>query len=320
MHQSIRNLMTTCATKPLRLRSLIIALAIAVMSAPAIADDALETKRAGEGATTLILVHGFGMTNEVWTEFMERNTTEFTMIAPTLRGFGGTPAPSAAPAIDGSTPLIDAAVADVAAIAKENAGDALIVVGQGSLGGFIAARVGIDHPDIVTGVVAVDAYLPAMPIGSSVIEGADRLEAVQQFGGVLEQVSNSQWISFREGIQNAEEMISDPARVAEIEAMMSDAPRDVLQTYLLEMMVTDLRDDMGRLKAPLLCIFAWPGSMTSEMAETKKLCMTMLGRSTKAQIVTAVGSRQLIMFDRAEGFDNSIKTFAEGGTVDVVMQ
>src|SRR5262245_21984732 len=46
----------------------------------------------GTGPRHMILIPGLGFSGDVFDEFMARRTTEYTMHAVTLAGFGGTPA------------------------------------------------------------------------------------------------------------------------------------------------------------------------------------------------------------------------------------
>ncbi len=103
---------------------------------------------AGSGPP-LMLLHGLGTSSETWGPTIKALVDRFTVFAPDLAGHGRS---SGAPLRGSVEPLVKALDDLCAAQGLE----AAAVVGH-SLGGLVAIRFALDHPDRVTHLVLVDA-------------------------------------------------------------------------------------------------------------------------------------------------------------------
>ncbi|MFI5706420.1 alpha/beta fold hydrolase [Kribbella sp. NPDC051620] len=113
----------------------------------------------GEGALTLVLLHGLGSDSNDWSWVVPELAARYRVVALDLPGHGHSTAGR-------SHTLADAASA-VLALAEHLGCDRFVPVGH-SLGGAVAARLAVQHPDRVQAVVEVDpAYaLPAVVVGA----------------------------------------------------------------------------------------------------------------------------------------------------------
>jgi pimeloyl-ACP methyl ester carboxylesterase len=104
-----------------------------------------------EGAgPVLLLVHGFGDNLWTWDGWTKELTSRYRIIRVDLPGHGLTGAPT-------GTRIDVAADADlIAALAKKLALPKFVVAGN-SLGGAVAWQVAVRHPDILKGLILVDA-------------------------------------------------------------------------------------------------------------------------------------------------------------------
>ena len=132
---------------------------------------------AGSGPS-LILLHGLGTSSETWGATIKALADRFTVLAPDLAGHGRS---SGAPLRGSIEPLVKALDDLCAALGLETAA----VVGH-SLGGLVAIRFALSHPDRVTHLVLVDAggigeeiawllRLAAIPLLGKLVFGPSRL-------------------------------------------------------------------------------------------------------------------------------------------------
>lgn len=101
--------------------------------------------------TTLVLLHAFPLASEQWSADAEALASRgLRVIAPSTRGFGGTPA--AAP---GSL-SIESMADDVAAILDARGIDEPVVLGGLSMGGYVTLAFARRHPERLRGLILAD--------------------------------------------------------------------------------------------------------------------------------------------------------------------
>jgi pimeloyl-ACP methyl ester carboxylesterase len=108
---------------------------------------------AGKGEP-VVLLHGFAQTSHMWRPLMAKLATTHTVIAPDLRGFGG----SAAPA-DGYT---KAAMARNVHALLEKLGHRRIRLAGHDIGLMVAYAYAAQYPSEVDRVALLDAFLPGV--------------------------------------------------------------------------------------------------------------------------------------------------------------
>ena len=133
--------------------------------------------KAGSGPT-LMLLHGLGTSSETWVPTIRALVDRFTVYAPDLLGHGQS---SGAPLRGSVEPLVKA----LNEFCAEQRIETAAVVGH-SLGGLVAVRFALDHPDRVSHLVLVDAggigeemswllRLAAIPLLGKLVFGPSRL-------------------------------------------------------------------------------------------------------------------------------------------------
>ncbi|MFI9815091.1 alpha/beta fold hydrolase [Saccharothrix variisporea] len=115
----------------------------------------LNVAKAGTG-TPVVLLHGFPQTHLMWRHVAADLAADHTVIAPDLRGYGD----SDKPADTGRTYAKRTMAADVVKVAQAFGYDRFAVVGH-DRGALVAVRTGLDHPDRVTHLAALDV-LPTL--------------------------------------------------------------------------------------------------------------------------------------------------------------
>lgn len=103
----------------------------------------------GSGERTLLLIHGWACSLRYWDELVARLPGGYRAVAVDLRGCGDSPKPSQGYAYTDY-------VADFAALIERLQLPPLAVVGH-SMGGSIALRLALDHPQLLRALVIVDS-------------------------------------------------------------------------------------------------------------------------------------------------------------------
>lgn len=101
----------------------------------------------------LLLLHGFPQTHHCWRKVLPRLAGSFTVVAPDLRGYGDTVAPSGGPKGEGYSKREMAA--ELIALMKQLGFERFPVVGH-DRGGRVAYRMALDHPTQVERLVVLN--------------------------------------------------------------------------------------------------------------------------------------------------------------------
>jgi pimeloyl-ACP methyl ester carboxylesterase len=108
---------------------------------------------AGSG-DPIVLLHGFAETSHMWRPLIEKLSGKYTVIAPDLRGFGQSGAPS-----DGYTKA--AMAQDIRALVKSLGHGRIRLVGH-DIGLMVAYAYAAQYPDEIERLVLMEAFLPGI--------------------------------------------------------------------------------------------------------------------------------------------------------------
>jgi pimeloyl-ACP methyl ester carboxylesterase len=116
-----------------------------------------EASPAGGGGTPLVLVHGLGARGEDWSAMIPALAAKgFHVYVPDLLGYGRSPKPD----VDYSISLQEQTVANF----MQSVHVARADVGGWSMGGWVAMKLALDHPEMVDRLIVYDSaglYFPA---------------------------------------------------------------------------------------------------------------------------------------------------------------
>jgi pimeloyl-ACP methyl ester carboxylesterase len=108
----------------------------------------------------IVLLHGYAQTSHMWLPLIARLADKHTVIAPDLRGFGGSSAPE-----DGYTKA--AMAQDIHALVKSLKYERIRLVGH-DIGLMVAYAYAAQYPDEVDRLVLMEAFLPGVGDWNSV--------------------------------------------------------------------------------------------------------------------------------------------------------
>lgn len=109
--------------------------------------------RHGGSGPPLLLLHGYPETHMMWAKVAEALADSFTIVAPDLRGYGGSTKPPSAK--DSETSSKRAMARDAVNLMAHFGFDRFAVAGH-DRGGRVAYRIALDHPQVVTRVSILD--------------------------------------------------------------------------------------------------------------------------------------------------------------------
>jgi haloacetate dehalogenase len=134
-----------------------------------VGDVTLRVRYAGSGPAVLLL-HGHPRTHTTWWQVAPALTDRFTVICPDLRGYGRSTSPRTV--ADHATFSKRAMAADMMTLAQVLGHDRFAAVGH-DRGAYVAHRLAMDYPDLVSRLVVLDA----VPIGDALARADARFAA-----------------------------------------------------------------------------------------------------------------------------------------------
>ena len=279
--------------------------------------------RRGSGSRDVVLIAGWGYGADVFEGFMRSNQQRYRMVAVTLPGFAGTPAPPMPPAGTSYgertwTAAAERALAELIVVERL---DHPIIVGHFNVGAQIALRVALDHPDHVGGVVVVGGTLHApfpsrrdstgrTPVTPEErVAGVDRFWAPRWFKFVTEE-------TWRRGNYQAEHYSVDRARgLARVEEA-DRVPLPVLIQYVCEYFASDLSQELSKLRVPVTALV--PGFRPEVLADSALAMGAQAFAASwrpaaghpRVNVVTVSGSGVFVMDDRPEELHRAVAELA----------
>lgn len=249
----------------------------------------------------VILIPGLASSSAVWDATAERLKAGHRVHRIQVAGFAGAPAAgnTAGPVV---APLAEALAAYIAA----NRLHAPAIIGH-SLGGETALMLAARHPEAVGRVMVVDA-LPfySLLINPAATPETIRPQADEMRDGLLAQ--NDEQAAAGAAATVARLIRTESARAAAI-AWTRASDRSVVARAMHELLTTDLRPELGRIRAPLTVLYAYdplygvPGQMIDG------IFTSAYANAPRATLRRIDGSFHFIMIDQPAAFAAAVDAF-----------
>jgi pimeloyl-ACP methyl ester carboxylesterase len=292
-----------------QVRTLFISVLALTFATSALGVDAItHVEQRGTGAIPMVLIPGSPSDWRVWDTFMDRNSDRYTMYALTLAGFSGT---EPLPEPDGSSPTqwMDAGVEAITHFIEERKLKDVVVVGH-SLGGHLALRLAIEHPDAAAKIIDVDG-VPVANLGQGLAPEERAAFVSIAIEPQLKQLSEQQATAMLEGSAHA--MVTDPSRGDELAAMFNLTDYKVAIEYLLEGVRSDVSGQLKEITTPTLIIAAI-GQAGADQAPRDELRALWEQWTTDADAIEVVqfdDSMHFVMDDQPKKLDKAIAAFLD---------
>ena len=278
----------------LAVRSLLLVCALATTATAAAAPAPFSVEVRGHGPP-VVLIPGLSCGGDVWRATVDKYAATHELHVLTLAGFAGQPP------IDG--PLLEPVRRALADYIRAHKLARPVIVGH-SLGGVLALWLAATEPDLVGGVVVVDAvpFLPAlMQPGATVDRARPQAEAMRT---MLSALSPAQFAA--QNRQSLAAMITRPADVDAVAARSTRSDPKAVAQAMYDVMTTDLRPLLAKVRAPALIFVAAAGQDAAKVRAAYEAQYAPLAGHTT---VVAAKARHFIMLDDAPLFYRALDRF-----------
>ena len=265
----------------------------------------LKVERHGNHGQPVILIPGLEGGPWVWERTIRALQKDHVVYAVTLAGFDGVPPPA------GGGNLFDQADASLKQLIERRKIDKPVLVGH-SLGGTLALRFAGEHPQMISGVVAVDG-LPVFPGMERM--GVDQRKAMaariqQQVAALSPGQFAAQSLAYMQNVG-----VIDPQLAARYAPMNARSDIKASAQYMAEDMAADYRPLLKNANVPILEIspynapdFSQPPKAMSEAQKTAYY-EGLLAEAPQAKVVSISPSRHFVMLDQPTEFQQTLDGF-----------
>ncbi|MEG1452827.1 alpha/beta fold hydrolase [Brevundimonas sp.] len=260
-----------------------------------------------EGLPDLVLIPGLSSSPEIWQPTVDALKGRYRIHRIHVSGFAGSPAGDNAQ--NGQTPMpVAAPVAEeIARYIREQNLNKPAVIGH-SMGGTIGMMLSARHPDLVGKLMVVDM----VPFAGAMFGGTDA--TVAAVTPVADQIWTTQAKLPRAAYvmaatQTINGMINTQSRREEALQHMRDSDQGVSAAAFRELIVTDLRPELGQITAPTTVLYVKfnDARMTNEV--TDAIYAASFANKPGVTLKRIDDSAHFIMFDQPQRFAIEIDTF-----------
>jgi N-formylmaleamate deformylase len=256
-------------------------------------------KVSGHGSP-VIFIPGYTCGGAVWDATVAKFSASNECHVLTIRGFGGE-APSEKPF------HLDAVKDGIKTYILQQKLDRVILVGH-SMGGVLAMWVASEMQDHLAGIVIVDAVPFVSALGDSTAKekGFDSTAAAQ-----FEAMTASQPHDMRMkyGVMAAKHYCLDSTFHETIGTWGATSDPHTSATLLMDMAGMDLRDEMAKIRVPVLSLVAWEPGYGMPQETVRSMWAKQYALTPQLTMHVAPSSRHFIMYDAPDWFYSELNTF-----------
>ncbi|MCL8300384.1 alpha/beta fold hydrolase [Pseudomonas mosselii] len=258
----------------------------------------------GEGRD-VILIPGLASSREVWADLATRLRQDHRLHLVQLAGFAGSPA------VTDSEGKVLAPVAEaIADYIRTQHIEAPVIIGH-SLGGEVALMLGARHPDQVGRLMIVDA----LPFYTLLIDPLATSETATVQAAAMRSSLLAASPEQSEAMQKA-----SIARLAKTEAVRPglvsagiSSDRKTVADAVYELMITDLRPELGRISAPVEVVYAYDAFYGVPASSVDATFRRAYASTPDIHFTRIDESFHFVMLDQPERFASAVAAFLEPG-------
>lgn len=276
--------------------SLIIAIAIISQMLSA-QSSAFKVEVIGQGEP-ILLIPGYSCSGDVWNETVSHLKEKYELHVFTLAGFAGVKP------IDSDAILQDERDAIISYVKEINLKKPMLI--GHSLGGFMILWLQSQEPDLFGKSVIVDA----VPFISAITDSKVTAQSIKdnpQFdkSAVIANFKNMPNEGYIDQMTaSMRYQVRDSIRAKQIAEWSFESDRKTLGSTIVEMSTTDLRQDIAKIKAPILILASTFGTAENSIRIYKEQYANLPNKTIKV-----ADSMHFIMYDQPEWFYNELDQF-----------
>lgn len=249
----------------------------------------------------VILIPGLASSREVWADLASTLRMSHRIHLVELAGFASTPA-IANPEGKVIAPAVDA----IADYIQTQHLKAPVVIGH-SLGGEIALILGARHPDQVGRLMIVDA----LPFYTLMIDPAATTETAARQATAMRD-----WLLGQSPEQIKEFQKTSITRLVKTKAVRPalvtagiNSDRKTVADAVYELMTTDLRPELARIKAPIEIVYAYDALFGVPAASVDAMYRQSYSSAPDVHFTRIDDSFHFVMLDQPERFSSAVASF-----------
>lgn len=259
--------------------------------------SSFEVKVIGKGQPVL-LIPGYSCSGEVWNETVDHLKTNYQLHVLTLAGFGGTKPIQ-------NDEILKTVRNEIIQYVKDNKMKQPMLIGH-SLGAFMTLWLHSTEPDLFGKSICVDGLPFVSAIGKPETT-AEAVKANPQFNkqAVIQNFKSLPSDGYVKNMTRAMlYQVNDSLRAKQIAEWSYKSDRTTLGSTIVEMSTTDLRQEISKIKAPVLVMASIFG--TKEVSEKE---YNLQYAQLKNKTIKVADAKHFIMYDQPEWFYNQIDAF-----------
>lgn len=252
-----------------------------------------DVKITGKGSKSIIFIPGFACSGDVWNDTRAVYEKNFTCYTLTMAGFAGVP-----PQKDAS---FDNWEKGIAQYIKDKKIDKPIIIGH-SMGGGWAMAIAADYPDLLSGIVVVDA-LPCLAFAD---DSTFKVSSNKDYSS-----STSMLSAFNDEAFYAMQKLTMPYLLADtshLEMVVQWSVKSDRATFgqmYADFMNTDLREKIATVKCPALIL------LEKSFLESKPAVEKQFSKLKTAQINYSTKGLHFIMYDDTAWYMKQLAAFVK---------
>ncbi len=252
----------------------------------------------------IIFIHGYASGKSVWDETVNYLKSDFQCHVIQIAGFAG------------KTPIktdrfLSKLKNDIAEYIVDNNLGKVIIVGH-SMGGFLALWITAEYPDLVSKVVSVDGvpYLSAIYNTDATPESQMDF-AKKSFNYDNDFAQGEKKMTDEQLKQMFSSMTIHEDKIDVLLEWTKTSDIRTLNQTMFEMMTTDIRENVKKIKVPVLVLGAWIAykGYGATRESTFKLYELQFANVNNCTIKLTNKGKHFIMWDDFEWYSSTIKEF-----------
>jgi pimeloyl-ACP methyl ester carboxylesterase len=249
----------------------------------------------------MILIPGLACGGDVWNTTVARYRDKYECHVLTLAGFAGQPAAKG--------PFVDTIRRGIADYIRAKKLTKPVIVGH-SLGGFLVYALGANEPELVGPLVAVDGLPCLSALFNDKLDPETVKRQAEQARERLEKASRDQYLAQSKALFKV--WIADAKLRETCEKWTEDSDQATVARAMGELMATDLRPELTRIKSPVLVLGASSKDMEAFGMTRDKVTQRyqdQVARVARNKVAIAPNAKHFIMYDDLDWMCGQIDGF-----------
>jgi pimeloyl-ACP methyl ester carboxylesterase len=259
--------------------------------------DRISVVTRGEGRD-VIFIPGMTSHRDVWAATADALDERYRVHLVQVNGFAGFPA-----AANAEGPVSAPVAEEIARYIAESDLERPAIIGH-SMGGTIGMMLAARHPDAVGRLMVVDMF-PFM----GAVFGA---QTAEQARPIADQMRN-QILASNSVPPTMEQMVANMTRTAAMRPVLMQhlrsSNRATVANAFHELLVTDLRDEIASVRAPITVLYVLPPEAPVTPQQFEQFFNLSFANAPQARMIKVDDSYHFIMIDQPERFAREVETF-----------